>query len=187
MNDLLRILEEERRKLNELGKKSLEQSIPLSDNQEVQEQSRKVDELMLQYQQMKTKHKQTGGREQAMGFPAWFRQAIQSRLDDVSVQIEYHPELRKIRDEEDEAFHAIFDDLKIAQTAEFANWEDKYILKQSMMNERLYMQGLRDGIQLATEILNHSASPDHETRSQSNREKAEGRDEAASTGINREG
>lgn len=58
MSRLLRKLEEERRKLNELGEKSLMQSIPLSDNQEVQEQSRRVDELMVQYQRMKAKDRQ---------------------------------------------------------------------------------------------------------------------------------
>lgn len=58
MDDLVRKLEKERQKLNELGEKSLMQSIPLSDNQEVQEQSRRVDELMVQYQRMKDKDRQ---------------------------------------------------------------------------------------------------------------------------------
>jgi hypothetical protein len=43
---LLDLLEEERRKLNQLGEASLKQLIPLSDNPEVQEQSRRVDELV---------------------------------------------------------------------------------------------------------------------------------------------
>ncbi len=46
---LLRNLEKERQKLNKLGVKSLEQFVPLSENREVQEQSRKVDELMVRY------------------------------------------------------------------------------------------------------------------------------------------
>ncbi|MGG1597484.1 Spo0E family sporulation regulatory protein-aspartic acid phosphatase [Paenibacillus naphthalenovorans] len=58
MDDLVRKLEKERQKLNELGEKSLMQSIPLSDNPEVQEQSRRVDELMVQYQRMKAKDRQ---------------------------------------------------------------------------------------------------------------------------------
>ncbi|KFN08211.1 hypothetical protein [Paenibacillus macerans] len=58
MDDLVRKLEKEMQKLNELGEKSLMQSIPLSDNQEVQEQSRRVDELMVQYQRMKAKDRQ---------------------------------------------------------------------------------------------------------------------------------
>lgn len=44
-----------RRKLNKLGEQSLEQSIALSDNPEIQEQSRKLDKLMLLYDCMKTK------------------------------------------------------------------------------------------------------------------------------------
>ncbi|MGG1597485.1 hypothetical protein [Paenibacillus naphthalenovorans] len=85
-------------------------------------------------------------------------------MDEVSAQIEYHPELKKIRDEEDKAFHTIFAGLIITQTPEFEDWEDKYILKQAMMNERLYMQGLTDGIQLASALLNHSDLTPHETQ-----------------------
>jgi hypothetical protein len=46
---LLRQLEEERHKLNQLGEQSLEQFISLAQNQAVQEQSRKVDELITRY------------------------------------------------------------------------------------------------------------------------------------------
>lgn len=46
---LLRQLEEERHKLNQLGAQSLEQHIALSQNQALQEQSRKVDELITRY------------------------------------------------------------------------------------------------------------------------------------------
>lgn len=52
---LLNLLEEERRKLNQLGEASLRQLIPLSDNPEVQEQSRRVDELVALYDDMKAR------------------------------------------------------------------------------------------------------------------------------------
>ncbi|KOR90319.1 hypothetical protein [Paenibacillus solani] len=52
---LLDLLEEERRKLNQLGEASLKQLIPLSDNPEVQEQSRRVDELVALYDDMKAR------------------------------------------------------------------------------------------------------------------------------------
>ncbi|OXS57014.1 hypothetical protein B1A99_19110 [Cohnella sp. CIP 111063] len=55
---LLRKLEKERKKLNKLGEKSLEYCIPLSEDQEVLEQSRKVDELMARYHRMKAIQKQ---------------------------------------------------------------------------------------------------------------------------------
>lgn len=58
MKDLLKELEKERRKLNELGNILLEHSIPLSGSQEIQEQSKKVDELMIRYHQIKAKCKQ---------------------------------------------------------------------------------------------------------------------------------
>lgn len=55
--NLLEKLEHERRKLNELGLLSLEQRIPLGSNPKVQEQSRKVDELMIRYQEKGAKRK----------------------------------------------------------------------------------------------------------------------------------
>ncbi|WKL00536.1 aspartyl-phosphate phosphatase Spo0E family protein [Paenibacillus amylolyticus] len=56
MSRLLDVLEEERRKLNQLGEASLKQAIPLWDNPEVQEQSRRVDKLVAQVSEMKAKH-----------------------------------------------------------------------------------------------------------------------------------
>ncbi|WP_339240574.1 aspartyl-phosphate phosphatase Spo0E family protein [Paenibacillus sp. FSL R5-0517] len=56
MSRLLDLLEEERRKLNQLGEASLKQAIPLWDNPEVQEQSRKVDELVARVSEMKARH-----------------------------------------------------------------------------------------------------------------------------------
>ncbi|MEC0126535.1 hypothetical protein [Paenibacillus pabuli] len=56
MSRLLDLLEEERRKLDQLGEASLKQAIPLWDNPAVQEQSRRVDELVAQVSEMKTRH-----------------------------------------------------------------------------------------------------------------------------------
>lgn len=54
MQHLKHKYEEEKRKLNELGLQSLEQGIPLSSNEAVQAQSRKVDELINRMYQEKT-------------------------------------------------------------------------------------------------------------------------------------
>lgn len=56
MSRLLDVLEEERRKLNQLGEASLKQAIPLWDNPEVQKQSRKVDELVARLGEMKARY-----------------------------------------------------------------------------------------------------------------------------------
>jgi len=56
MSRLLDLLEEERRKLNQLGEASLKQAIPLWENPEVQEQSRRVDELVARVSEMREKH-----------------------------------------------------------------------------------------------------------------------------------
>lgn len=47
MKELYPQFEEEKRKLNELGLKSLKQGIPLFQNEAVLAQSRKVDELII--------------------------------------------------------------------------------------------------------------------------------------------
>lgn len=54
---LLDQLESERRKLNKLACQSLEQGIPLFQNEAVQAQSRRVDELIVQL------HEKKAGRE----------------------------------------------------------------------------------------------------------------------------
>lgn len=58
MDDLLRKLEEERRKLNTLGEKLMEQSISFSGSQAFQEQSQKVDQLVTRYYELKVQRKQ---------------------------------------------------------------------------------------------------------------------------------
>ncbi|PRA08673.1 MULTISPECIES: hypothetical protein [unclassified Paenibacillus] len=56
MSRLLDLLEEERRKLNQLDEASLKQAIPLWENPEVQKQSRRVDELVARVSEMRAKH-----------------------------------------------------------------------------------------------------------------------------------
>lgn len=54
MLHLLHQYEEEKRKLNDLGQRSLEQAIPLHKNEAVQAQSRIVDELVIQFYRTKS-------------------------------------------------------------------------------------------------------------------------------------
>ena len=84
-----------------------------------------------------------------MSFPAWFIETIQGRLVEVSAQIEHESEPRQTFDEEREAFQELFASMDIAHKPEFENWEDKLSIKQSVLYERLYLQGLKDGMQLA--------------------------------------
>ncbi|OKP74436.1 hypothetical protein A3842_20790 [Paenibacillus sp. P3E] len=154
MQHLMQKYEEEKHKLNELGQKSLDQGIPLSSNEAVQAQSRKVDELINRIYQEKSGHAASlrvnfclGG--DVVGFPAWFSQTIQGRLDEVTAQIENQSEPRQVFEEERKAFQALFASMDIARKPEFEYWEDKLSLKQSVLYERLYLQGLQDGMQLA--------------------------------------
>ncbi|MEK5024347.1 hypothetical protein [Paenibacillus sp. FSL M7-1046] len=154
MQHLMHKYEEEKRKLNELGQKLLEQGIPLSSNEAVQAQSRKVDELINRMYQEKSGHSASfrvnfclGG--DVVSFPAWFIQTIQGRLNEVTAQIEHQSEPRHAFEEESKAFQALFDSMDIALMPEFEYWEDKLQSKQAVLYERLYLQGLKDGMQLA--------------------------------------
>lgn len=91
-----------------------------------------------------------------MDFPPWMQRAIQARLDEVSARIEHDPELSRVRGETDEAFEALFASQDVEQTLDYAEWENCYIVSKGIENERLYMQGLRDGIQLTVSLLGQS-------------------------------
>ncbi|MEN1985658.1 hypothetical protein [Paenibacillus hubeiensis] len=95
-----------------------------------------------------------------MDFPPWLQQAIQARLDEVSARIEHDPELNRIRGETDEAFEALFAGEDVEQTPEYAEWENRYIVGKGIENRQLYMQGLRDGIQLSVFLLGQSMLTD---------------------------
>ncbi|MCD9023499.1 hypothetical protein [Cohnella silvisoli] len=91
-----------------------------------------------------------------MNLPSWFREAIQGRLDDVAARIQHHPELKRIRAEESKAFQVLFAGMDVQHMPGFAEWEDRHHYSQAAMNERLYLQGMEDGIQLAVALLSHS-------------------------------
>ena len=104
-----------------------------------------------------------------MKLPLWFRQAIQERLDEVSARIEHDPELSHIRKQADHAFEALFAGKDIGRMPEFSEWEDWHHYKQGILNERLYLQGMRDGIQLAVTVLSHSIWSDDDVISNENK------------------
>ncbi|PAF30807.1 hypothetical protein [Paenibacillus sp. 7516] len=91
-----------------------------------------------------------------MDFPPWMQRAIQARLDEVSAQIEHDPELNRVRGETNEAFEALFAGKDVELTTEYAEWENRYIVSKGIENERLYMHGLRDGVQLTVSLLGQS-------------------------------
>ncbi|MDT9722795.1 hypothetical protein QVE09_28270 [Paenibacillus sp. ClWae2A] len=99
-----------------------------------------------------------------MDFPPWLEQAIQARLEEVSAQVEQDSELSRVRWETDEAFATLFADKDVEQTAEYTEWENRYIVSKGIENERLYMQGLRDGIQLTVSLLGVSMPEEIDTK-----------------------
>lgn len=94
-----------------------------------------------------------------MDIPSWFQSAIQRRLDYVSARIERHPDLHKYRVEEEKAFEALFSETDKTQWPEFMEWEDKHHYKLALENERLYLQGMRDGVQLVVALLSDPFTP----------------------------
>lgn len=91
-----------------------------------------------------------------MDFPIWVQRAIRARLDEVSTRIEHEPELSRVRGETEKVFEALFTGKDVEQTPEYAEWENRYIVSKGIENEWLYMQGLRDGIQLLASLLGES-------------------------------
>ncbi|MFB8372860.1 hypothetical protein [Paenibacillus taichungensis] len=91
-----------------------------------------------------------------MDFPSWLQRAIEARLDEVSARIEHEPELSRVRGETDEAFEVLLAGKDVELTPEYTEWESRYSVSKSIENERLYMQGLRDGIQLTVSLIGES-------------------------------
>lgn len=100
---------------------------------------------------------------EALDFPTWMQRAIKARLDEVSARIEHDPELSRVRGETDEAFATLFAGEDVEQTPEYIEWENRYIVSKGIENERLYMQGLRDGIQLTVSLLGQSMPEETDT------------------------
>ncbi|WP_372628911.1 hypothetical protein [Cohnella sp.] len=86
-----------------------------------------------------------------MEWPSWFQSAIQERLDEVTARIQFDPSVSRHRVEEKQAFEALFSRMDIMP--EFAEWEDKHHYRQALENERLYLQGMRDGARLVMALL----------------------------------
>jgi len=93
-----------------------------------------------------------------MQLPSWFQSAIQERLDDITARIQFDPNLSQYRTEEKQAFEALFsiDDSKCSP--EFMEWEDKQSYRRALENERLYLQGMRDGAKLVMALLSDSCT-----------------------------
>lgn len=88
-----------------------------------------------------------------MQIPSWFQCMIRQRVNEVMVQIERQPEMQKLRTNEHAALDAMFPGVNKAQVPEFLDWEDKLHCRRAAENEGLYMQGVKDGVQLAIALL----------------------------------
>lgn len=98
-----------------------------------------------------------------MELPIWVQHAIQQRLDHVTALLERHPELHQHRAEEKQAFDAMISGIDPERLPEWRAWEDKHQLLRAMENERVYVQGMKDGVQLVTALLSGSLLPRDET------------------------
>ncbi len=98
-----------------------------------------------------------------MQWPPWFQSAIQERLDDVAARIQFDPSMSPYRVEEKKAFEAMLSRGNVIEGPEFAEWEDKHHYRQALENERIYLQGMRDGAKLAVGLLSDpsSSQPNH--------------------------
>ncbi|MFC3803830.1 hypothetical protein [Cohnella sp. GCM10012308] len=88
-----------------------------------------------------------------MELPAWFRMAMQQRLDAIYVQNDLDPELLRARTEEKMAFEALYSDMDETQFNRYLAWEDKHLFKRALEHERFYMKGVQDGAQMVSALL----------------------------------
>ncbi|MNJ55630.1 hypothetical protein D3C77_511360 [compost metagenome] len=93
-----------------------------------------------------------------MDLPLWLQSALQERLERVLVGIERRPELHKLRSEEGLAFETMFAGVDRTNIPGYMDWEDKHYYKRGVENEHLYIQGLRDGVQLVFTLLDDPIS-----------------------------
>ncbi|ALP38224.1 hypothetical protein ASL14_20650 [Paenibacillus sp. IHB B 3084] len=56
----------------------------------------------------------------------------------------------------------MFEGKDVERMPEYAEWEDRHILSKGIQNERLYLQGLQDGIQLTVSLLSQSMGAEGE-------------------------
>ncbi|RAV05141.1 hypothetical protein [Paenibacillus sp. YN15] len=97
-----------------------------------------------------------------MELPTWFQSAMEQRMLEVLARIERHTELRFSRAEEEEAWKVLFAGTDKAHSPEFMDWEDKHHFRRAMESEMLYVQGMRDGVQLIVALLNEASEHDAE-------------------------
>ena len=116
-------------------------------------------ELAMMEERCEVKAENCEKEEKALEWPSWFQSAIQERLNDVSARIQFDPSISPYRVEEKRAFEAMFASAVAANNPEFAEWEDRHHYRQGLENERLYLQGMRDGAKLVMALLSDSRSP----------------------------
>lgn len=85
--------------------------------------------------------------------PPWFNVCIEERLEFVMKQIERDPEISKLRESEQEAFKLMFPKITEAEQEGYMDWEDKHLYRSANENERIYWQGMKDGVQLVITLL----------------------------------
>lgn len=81
----------------------------------------------------------------------------------MAARIEHHADFGRVCGEEDEAFEALFGSVEVTRIPEFVEWEDKHYIRQGLQHERLYLQGLQDGVQLAVGLLFSTGPFERET------------------------
>lgn len=93
-----------------------------------------------------------------MTIPPWFQSSIQQRLDQVMIEIERRPQLRKLRTDENKAMAALFSGVDYRDWPGFMEWEEKHLHRRATEQEDLYLQGVKDGVQLIVALLGPSPS-----------------------------
>ncbi|MDI4647873.1 hypothetical protein [Cohnella hashimotonis] len=97
-----------------------------------------------------------------MEVPDWFRNAIQQRLDEIISHSDVGVELQQARAEEQEAFASLYGGMDVIQFTKYMAWEDRHLYRRALENERLYMEGVKDGARLAAALIADGSKPEED-------------------------
>jgi len=78
---------------------------------------------------------------------------MQQRLDEIAARSDADPELQQARAEEQKAFASLYGGMDAVQFTKYMAWEDRHLFRRALENERLYMEGVKDGAQLALALM----------------------------------
>ena len=81
-------------------------------------------------------------------FPPWFTSSMKQRFDELASQRYISPEALRLQQEVNSLIKGWIAQMDETEKALFLQWEEKCSQFETLEKERLYLQGIEDGLQL---------------------------------------